>query len=178
MEGAEKADQLFDLALIELGLMTPKPAFLTDLVAGVQDWRQTPQVLAGMIQIDDLKGAGKMEIGKVPDPCGAVAHHHLLFGATPAAIPGFEVNALAKLAGRLHRAGIGGGVRIAEGIAFLIPSRLGKHAAQFDLARVGGLSIHFAGAALRLFFDHGDSGGIHLHLQDGNGFSQDHRQIQ
>ncbi len=46
-----------------------------DVVAGVEESRQIPEVLAGMIPIDDLNGAGKILVGKVPDPLGAVSYH-------------------------------------------------------------------------------------------------------
>ncbi len=152
--------------------------FLSDVVAGVEASRQIPAVRAGMKQIDDRKGAGKILAGKVPDPRGAVSPPDLLFRAAPAAIPGFQIDPLAELAGGLDRAGRGRGVRIADRLAFCIPLRRGEGAAPLALARVGGLSVHFAGPARGLFFDQGYSGAVPLHLPEGKGFSHDGRQIQ
>src|ERR1019366_3800537 len=58
-----------------------------------------PQVLAGVIQIDDLDRARKMLVGEIPDPFGAVANDNLLFRTAPAPVPGFQINAFAKLFG-------------------------------------------------------------------------------
>ena len=77
-----------------------------------------------MRKIDDLDGTGKVLFGEIPDPSGTVAHHDLLFRATPAAVPGFQLEALAKLLGCFNGAGIGSGGGIAEGEAFLIPISL------------------------------------------------------
>ena len=78
-----------------------------------------------MIEIDDLDGAGKMWLGQIPDPFGPVAHDDLLFGATPAALPSFQIEPLAKLLGGFDGAGVGGGIRIADGVALLVPGWFG-----------------------------------------------------
>ena len=72
-----------------------------------------------MIQIDDLNRAGKLQIGQIPDPFGSVAEGNLLCRAAPAAIPGFQINAFAKLVGGLDGTGIGSGIRVAYRITFL-----------------------------------------------------------
>ena len=108
--------QLFDFPLVEQApLVDLHPGFLVHLVIGMQLARQLPQVLARVIQIDDLHRAGKMLLGQIPDPFGPIAHDDLLFRAAPAALPGFHVDALAKLFGGLDGAGVGGGIRIADG---------------------------------------------------------------
>ena len=84
-----------------------------------------PQVLARMIQIDDLNRARKMQVGKIPDPFGAVADDDFLFRATPAALLGLQVDSFAKLIGVLDGASVGGGIGIADGVALLVPRGLG-----------------------------------------------------
>src|SRR5438067_2011493 len=96
-------------------------------------------MLPGVKQIDDLDGAREMLVGNVPNPLRSIAHENLLFGAGPTAPPRFQVDALAKLFGRFNRADIGGRVRVADGIAFLVPSRLREGTAQLGLPRVGWL---------------------------------------
>jgi hypothetical protein len=48
------------------------PSLLHDGVIGVQLTRQFPPVLAGVIEINDLNCAREVQIGKIPDPFGAV----------------------------------------------------------------------------------------------------------
>jgi hypothetical protein len=47
--------------------------------------------------VNDLDGAGKVLVGDIPDPFGAIAQHHPLFGPFPAAFPSFGVQAASKL---------------------------------------------------------------------------------
>ena len=96
------------------------PGFLLHCVVGVQLARQLPQVLAGVIEIDDLNRAREMQIGKIPDPFGAVADDDFLYRAAPAALIGFQVDSFAKLFGGLDGSGVGGGIRIADGEALLV----------------------------------------------------------
>ena len=49
------------------------PGFLLRDIIGVQLARQFPQVLAGVIEIDNLNRARKVQISQIPDPFGAVA---------------------------------------------------------------------------------------------------------
>ena len=154
------------------------PGFLAGFVIGMQPARQVPQVLARVIEIDNLHRAGKMLVGKIPDPFGPVAHDDLLFRAAPAAVPGFQVDAFAELFGGFDGAGVGGGIRIADGVALLVPRGLGEHASQLDFPRVGRLAVGLAFPALRLFLHHRYSGPIHLHIQDGNRLADHHGQIQ
>src|ERR1039457_3686116 len=86
-EGTKRDYQLFDFALVEQAtLVDLHPSFLVGVVIGMQPARQLPQVLAGMIQIDNLHRARKVLLGKIPDPFGSIAHDHLLFRAAPAAL--------------------------------------------------------------------------------------------
>jgi hypothetical protein len=82
---------LFDLTCIESRLLAHYPAFLPDLIIGVEFASQIPQVLARMIEIDDLNGTGKVLVGDVPDPFGSIAHHDFLLRPTPALLPGFQM---------------------------------------------------------------------------------------
>ena len=108
-------DQLFDFPFVEQALLVDlHPGFLVRFIVGIQPARQLPEVLARVIEIDDLNRAGKMLVGQIPDPFGSVAHDDFLFRAAPAAVPGFQIDALAKLLGGLDGAGVGGRIRIAN----------------------------------------------------------------
>jgi len=73
-DGTKRNHQLFDFALVEqASLVHLHPDFLVHLVIGMQPARQFPQVLACVIQIDNLHRARKMLFGKIPDPLGPVA---------------------------------------------------------------------------------------------------------
>ena len=85
-------------------------------------------MLAGVVEIDNLKGVGKMQANQIPNPFGAVANYDLLECAAPAASVGFRIDSPAKLFRALDRSGIRGGIGIADWIAFLIPSGLGEDA--------------------------------------------------
>jgi hypothetical protein len=63
-----------------------------------------------MEQIDDLNGSGKVIFGDVPDPFCAIADDDLLFGTTPATLPGLDVEPFAKPLGGFNRTAVGGGV--------------------------------------------------------------------
>lgn len=79
-----------DLALVEEALLVDlHPGLLPGWIVGTQSAGQVPQVLASVIQIDDLHRTGKVLVGQVPDPFGAVAYDDLLLRATPAPVPGF-----------------------------------------------------------------------------------------
>jgi hypothetical protein len=54
-------------------------------------------MLAGVIEVHDLEGPGKLLVGQIPDPVGAVANEYFLLGAAPAAFDGLPVDARAKL---------------------------------------------------------------------------------
>ena len=125
-------------------------------------------MLTRVVKIDNLQRAGKVQGGQIPNPFGPVAHHHLLLGAAPAPFPGFPVKASAELLGGFNGAGIGGGIRRADRVALLIPSRLREHTSQFDLPRVGRLTGDLAVPTHGLFLHHGYSGPVHLHIQNGN----------
>src|SRR5215813_5367655 len=100
-------------------------------------------MLTSMIKIDDLNSAGKVLRGEIPDPLGSIADDDLLPGSAPASFPSLEVQSSAKLLSGLDGSGVSGGVRIANGVAILVPTGLCKHATELGLAGVGGLAIAF-----------------------------------
>jgi hypothetical protein len=61
IDGAQREDQLFDFSLVQQPLMFLHPSFLLHGVVGVQLARQLPQVLAGVIEIDNLNRTGEMQ---------------------------------------------------------------------------------------------------------------------
>ena len=68
---------------------------------------QVPEVLAGVIKIDDLNRAGEVLIGNIPDPFRSIADDDFLFGAVPAALAGFQLEAQAELLRRFNRTNVG-----------------------------------------------------------------------
>jgi len=101
-------------------------------------------LLARVIQIDDLQRARKMVCGQIPDPFGPIAQDDSLLCAAPAALPGFPVDAFPKLFGSLDGAGVGGGIRIAEGVAFWVSGGLGKHTSQLGVPRMSRLPFRLS----------------------------------
>ena len=52
--------QLFDLSLVEQALLVvADPGFLTGFIVRMELARQIPKMLAGVVEIDDLSGAGE-----------------------------------------------------------------------------------------------------------------------
>jgi hypothetical protein len=66
---------------------------------------------------------------KIPDPFRAVPDDHLLFRSAPTSFAGFQIDALAKLCCGFDGPGVGRGIRIADGEAFLVPAGLREHTA-------------------------------------------------
>src|ERR1022692_4941219 len=91
-------------------------------------------MLSGMIQIHDLKGAGKVGVGQIPDPDGPVSEDDSDGGPLPTSAPSLCIDAEAKLFGGFDGSNVGGGVRGAYGPALLVHAGLGEDAAQFALA--------------------------------------------
>jgi hypothetical protein len=60
-------------------------------------------MLTGVIKVDNLNRAWEVLIESIPDPFGPVAHRDLLYGAAPTALPGFQIEAFAKVFRRLNR---------------------------------------------------------------------------
>ena len=67
------------------------PAFLLSLLVGKQFAGQFPEVLSGVIEIDDLNRAGEVLLGNIPDPFRSIAYDDLLLGTVPTALAGFQI---------------------------------------------------------------------------------------
>src|ERR1043166_9448657 len=103
-------------------------------------------MLTRVVEVDNLDRTGKMEPGQVPDPLGAVAQDDFLCGATPAAFPSFQVEPFAKLLSGFDGPGVGSGMTIPNGEAFLVPGSLGEHATQLGFAIRDPHSTTYTGA--------------------------------
>src|SRR5947209_4519489 len=90
-----------------------------------------------------------MIVGYVPDPFGAVSDDDFLLRALPAPIPGFQIDSRPELACRFDGGDVRRRVGIADGVAFPVPSSLGKNTPDFCLAGARGLSLGLARASLR-----------------------------
>src|SRR5450759_1124091 len=121
-------------------------------------------MLAGVKEIDDLNRAEEVLRGDIPDPFGSIADHDLLFGAAPTALPSLQIEALSKLFRRFNRGNVGGRIGVADGIAFLVPSRLREHASQLGFPRVGRLPLRLARPSHSLLFHYGHSGPIQFYI--------------
>ena len=146
--------------------MDNHPAFLLSLLVGKQFAGQFPEVLSGVIKIDDLNRAWEVLIGNMPDPFRSIAYDDLLFGAVPTALAAFQIEAQTKLLRRFNRTNVGSRAGIAEGKAFLIACRLRKHASQLGLPGVGRLPFRLACSAYRFLFHYGHSRPVQLDIQD------------
>src|SRR3954447_11676219 len=113
-----------------------------------------------MVQINDLDRAREVGLCEIPNPFGPITHDNFLDGATPASIPGFQIDALAELFGGLDGARVGGRVRITDRVAFFVPPGLGEHASQFNLSRVGWLPVSFTLTPQGLFLHYGYAGPV------------------
>ena len=92
------------------------------------------------LTIDDLDRSGEVRLREVPDPLGSITHDDFLLRPAPAALPGFYVDALAKLFSRLDGAGVSSGTRVADRVACLVPGGLGEDAPQLGFPCVGRLA--------------------------------------
>src|SRR5882724_13578771 len=138
---AECTNQLFNFPAIQQALLVYlHPSFLLSFLIGEQPTSRRPKMLASVVEIDNLQGLRKVQGHKIPNPFGAVADHDFLECAAPAASPGFPIDSTTKLFRTLDGSGVGGGIGIADWIAFLIPRRLGEHASQFGFASMGRLT--------------------------------------
>src|SRR6266481_2964085 len=154
------------------------PGFLLSFFIGEQPTSHLPKMLAGVVEIDNLNRARKVQVDKIPNPFGAVANHNLLECAAPATSPSFRIDSPAKLFRTLDGSGVGGGIGIADWIALLIPPRLAEDASQFDFPSMGRLARALALPTDRLFLHHRDTRPIHLHVQDAHRLADNHGQLQ
>src|ERR1700742_2609732 len=110
-------------------------------------------MFARMVEIDDLNRAGKMPVGKIPDPVRAIAHDNPDRGPVPTPMVGFRIDTEPEVLGGLDSADISGGILIAHRPALIIDAGLGKHAAQFAFSGTRRLARRSTGAAFGLGLD-------------------------
>ena len=121
-------------------------------------------MLASVIEIHNLDGAGELFFTDVPDPVGTVAHHHLDERPTPAALMCFGVNPAGEFGGRFDGAHVGRGGFIAHRPTLVIGSGLREDATEFGLAGVGPSVFSFSASPLGLFGYHRQASAVHLHI--------------
>src|SRR5437870_2302056 len=80
----------FDVSLIELFDTASGPIFRLG-TSPINDLSEFGQMLAGMVEIDDLNGAGKVFIGNVPDPRRAISQDNDALGPLQAPTHRFGV---------------------------------------------------------------------------------------
>ena len=168
-DGPQRAHQFFDFPLIQQALLVDlHPSFLLDFLVGIQLARHLPQMLASMVEVDNLNRVREVFGDQSPDPYGSIADYHLLFRAAPTTFYRFQIDALAKLFSGFDGSGVAGGIRIQDRLALLIPGGLREHTPQLDLPCMSWLALGLAWPTHRLFLHYGNSGPVHLHIQDGN----------
>src|SRR5262245_7566833 len=113
--------------------MDSHPSFLLDFRLGIELARNLPQMLACVVQINDLDRVREVFGDQVPDPLRTIADHHLLFCTAPTALRSFAIDPFAELHCVFDGPGVGGGIRVADGVALLIPGGLCEHTSQLDL---------------------------------------------
>src|SRR5713101_4575956 len=128
--------------------------FCSSLIGGIQFASQVPEMLAGMIEIDDLNRTWKVLIGNIPDPVRAITHDNSDAGPVPASIVGLGINTEPKLFRGLDRANIGGGILVTDRPALIIDISLRKHAAQFAFPGASRLTVCSTSATFGLGLHH------------------------
>src|SRR5437763_4215692 len=124
--------------------VTQDPLSLTGTLPRGKEAGDIPEMLPGMEEINDLDGAGKMQIGEVPNPLRPIAHDDFLDGSVPTAILGFGIEPLAELLCGLDGSGVGRGVRVTNGEALLVIGSLGEDASQFHFSGTSGQTCDVA----------------------------------
>ncbi len=135
-------------------------------------------MLAGVVEVDDLQGTGKMFVSQIPDPRSAVADHDSSTGAVPAPLTGFGEDAAAKLLSGLDGSGVSRGRLVAEWSTLPIELGLGEHATEFGFAGMGGFARLLAGSCEGLGGDHRHTGAIDLDVEDRDRLSTCLGQLQ
>src|ERR1700680_4665112 len=83
-DGAQRTHQFFDFPLIQQALVVDlHPSFLLDFLVGIQLARHLPQMLASMVEVDNLNRVREVFGDQSPDPYGSITDDHLLLGAAP-----------------------------------------------------------------------------------------------
>src|SRR6266403_1895270 len=125
-------------------------------------------MLPRVIEIDDLRGSGKMIIGEVPDPGSAIAENHSALGSTPTSLPSLMVETYSEFLRRLDGPAVGCGSLITNGTTFFVDTALREYAAQFGLSRTGSLPCDFPDTTFGFRGHHRHARAIHLDVQHGD----------
>ena len=102
--GFEGQDDRIDMTLFELYLLLFRPWFDPVGIGAVNDFGDIPQMLDGMIQIENLHRIGEQFRGNVPNPACAIGNDHLTLGVWKIPARRFALDALCE--GRGKRVGI------------------------------------------------------------------------
>jgi hypothetical protein len=94
------------------------------------------QVLAGVVEVDDLGGLGEACGGQGPDPFRAVADDGELADVPRAAADGLGGDERAELLGGLEAGQVAGGTFVLDRAAVRVTAALGEQAGELDLAGV------------------------------------------
>ena len=124
------------------------PGFLLRGIVGMEPAREIPQVLAGVIEIDDLHRAREVLVGQIPYPFGSVAYNNFLFRAAPTPVPCLQVDSPAERFGCLDGSGVGGRIGISNRVALRVPRILGEYASELDFTRMSRQTVGLALAPL------------------------------
>src|SRR6516162_8628150 len=168
--------------MIQFVLLYHPPTPLGWYIVGIQLASYSPQLFPGMIQIDDLRGLREMHIGGrapeaqlVPYPFRAVSQNDPFLRAAPSPPPSFRIEPAAEFLGSLDSAHIGGRVFVSYGIPFLVHRRLRKYATDLCLPGMPRLTVLFARTSFGFLTYDGNTCAVHLHVEDGNPWSQGNR---
>src|SRR6202035_1664135 len=91
---AQPLHEKVDSAVIQQVFHGEHPSSLRCRIVWIEQCGQIPEVLPGMIEIDDLDGAREVPISQVPDPDSAVANDDFRGGPLPASAPCLCINAI------------------------------------------------------------------------------------
>lgn len=91
-KGTQLLDERFDFSFVEFVLKFAGPTLLLGRIGREQLAGENPEVLTGMVKIDDLNGAWKLAVGDVPDPYGSVAEDDPDLCMVPASVQRFGVH--------------------------------------------------------------------------------------
>jgi hypothetical protein len=160
-EGAGGGADRLDVAVIQLG----QPVVLAVTEHEVQQFCQVVQVLAGVIQIDDLRCPGEVGGGEVPDPRCPVAEDDQLADVAGAAAAGLGGHERPERGGRGEGGYIRGGRGVADRAAVLTDGGLGERDGHFHLPGAGGAVLAFPGPAFGFGRGHGYAGPVDGDIQ-------------
>ena len=162
-----RREQRFDPPSVQLPDRFASAAILGFLIVREELGGNLPDVLARMINVNDLNGTGEMLVGNVPDPERAVRQHHFDCCLAPASLPGFGIDAWTKLFRRLDGPHISGGIFVADGPPLVITLGLREHAGQFDFPSARTLTLILSNATFGLRLHYRDTGAVHLDVKFG-----------